>query len=77
MVRGVPAVRARPVAEELKPERRELMLGGPDRLARARRTLDSMSDVMKHLRIVLRITNTWSIRVVPSGVGSITSWNRV
>ena len=38
------------VAAELKPERRELMLGDPDRLARARRTLGSMSDFMKHLK---------------------------
>ena len=38
------------VAEELKPERRELMLGDPERLARARRTLGSMSDFMKHLK---------------------------
>ena len=37
-------------AEELKPERRELMLGDPERLARARRTLGSMSDFMKHLK---------------------------
>ena len=43
------------VVEELKPERRELMLGDPKRLARARRTLGSMSDFMKHLRIVLPI----------------------
>ena len=38
------------VVEELKPERRELMLGDPKRLARARRTLGSMSDFMKHLK---------------------------
>ena len=38
------------VAPELKPERRELMLGDPDRLDRARRTLGSMSDFMKHLK---------------------------
>ena len=38
------------VAAELKPERRELMLGDPDRVARARRTLGSMSDFMKHLK---------------------------
>ena len=37
-------------AEELKPERRELMLGDPERLERARRTLGSMSDFMKHLK---------------------------
>ena len=38
------------VVEELKPERRELMLGDPKRVARARRTLGSMSDFMKHLK---------------------------
>ena len=38
------------VVEALKPERRELMLGDPRRLARARRTLGSMSDFMKHLK---------------------------
>ena len=39
------------VVKDLKPERRKLMLGDPDRVARARRTLGSMSDFMKHLRI--------------------------
>ena len=34
LVRGVPARPAGPVVEELKPERRELMLGDPQRLAR-------------------------------------------
>ena len=43
------------VVEELKPERRELLLGDPKRVARARCTLGSMSDFMKHLRIVLPI----------------------
>ena len=38
------------VVEALKPERRELMLGDPDRLARTRRTLGSMSHFMKHLK---------------------------
>ena len=38
------------VVEALKPERRELMLGDPDRLTRARRTLGSMSDFMKHVK---------------------------
>ena len=38
------------VVEELKPERRELLLDDPKRVARARRTLGSMSDFMKHLR---------------------------
>ncbi|MYD97007.1 MAG: transposase, partial [Gammaproteobacteria bacterium] len=37
------------VAEELKPERRELMLGDPGRVARARATLGSLSHFMKHL----------------------------
>ena len=38
------------VAEALKPERRELMLGDPKRVARARCTLGSMSHFMKHLK---------------------------
>ena len=38
------------VVEELKPERRELMLGDPNRVARARCTLGSMSHFMKHLK---------------------------
>ena len=38
------------VVEELKPERRELMLGDPKRVARARSTLGSMSHFMKHLK---------------------------
>ena len=38
------------VLEELKPERRELLLDDPKRVARARRTLGSMSDFMKHLK---------------------------
>ena len=38
------------VVEELKPERRELMLGDPKRVARARCTLGSMSHFMKHLK---------------------------
>lgn len=37
------------VEPQRKPELRELMLGDPDRIARARRTLGSMSDFMKHL----------------------------
>ena len=37
------------VVEALKPERRALMLDDPNRLARARCTLGSMSDFMKHL----------------------------
>ena len=38
------------VADERKPERRELILDDPRRVARARRTLGSMSDFMKHLK---------------------------
>jgi len=38
------------VAEELKAERQELMLGDRDRLERARRTLGSLSGFMKHLK---------------------------
>ncbi len=38
------------VVEELKPERRELMLGDPNRVAAARRTLGSLSGFMKHLK---------------------------
>ena len=38
------------VVEALKPERRELLLGDPLRLARARDTLGSMSHFMKHLK---------------------------
>ena len=38
------------VVEERKPEARELLLGDPRRLFRARRTLGSLSDFMKHLK---------------------------
>ena len=38
------------VLEERKPEARELLLGDPDRLFRARCTLGSLSDFMKHLK---------------------------
>ena len=38
------------VVEELKPELRELMLGDAERMARARRSLGSLSDFMKHLK---------------------------
>ena len=37
-------------AEERKPEARELLLGDPERLVRARCTLGSLSGFMKHLR---------------------------
>ena len=36
--------------EQCKAEKRELMLGDPNRLARARRTLGSLSAFMKHLK---------------------------
>ncbi len=39
------------VLEQRKPEARELLLGDPERLFRARCTLGSLSDFMKHLRI--------------------------
>ena len=42
------------VVEERKPEARELLLGDPDRLFRARCTLGSLSAFMKHLRIAAR-----------------------
>ena len=38
------------VVEALKPERRELLLDDPGRVARARGTLGSMSHFMKHLK---------------------------
>ena len=38
------------IVEERKPELRELMLGDPNRVAAARRTLGSLSDFMKHLK---------------------------
>ena len=37
-------------AEERKPEVRELMLGDPERIEKARRTLGSLSSFMKHLK---------------------------
>ena len=49
-VEAFPPTERGAVVEELKPERRELLLGDPKRLARARRTLGSMSDFMKHLK---------------------------
>ena len=45
-----PPVQAGQVVEELKPERRELMLGDPARVARARANLGSLSNFMKHLK---------------------------
>ena len=38
------------VVQERKPEVRELMLGDPERLERARKTLGSLSSFMKHLK---------------------------
>ena len=38
------------MVEELKPERRELMLDNPDCVAGARATLGSLSHFMKHLK---------------------------
>jgi len=51
------------VAVELKPERRELMLGDPKRVARARCTLGSMSHFMKHLA-----QETGAVGVDPRGL---------
>ena len=48
------------VVEERKPEARELLLGNPGRLFRARRTLGSLSDFMKHLRITSLTWTLWS-----------------
>lgn len=50
LVRGVLADRHGAVVQERNPELRELMLGDPERIARARRTLGSLSDFMKHLK---------------------------
>ena len=44
-----PTERGKPVPER-KAEARELLLGDPERLARARRTLGSLSAFMKHLK---------------------------
>ena len=44
--------KAHGAAAARKAEAHALLLGDPDRLARARRTLGSLSDFMKHLRIV-------------------------
>ena len=52
-----PPTAAGEVVEELKPERRELMLGDPDRVARARATLGSMSHFMKHKQPIARRAN--------------------
>ena len=50
-VEAFPPTERGEVVEELKPERRELILDDPGRVARARCTLGSMSHFMKHLRI--------------------------
>ena len=49
-VDAFPPTKRGKVLEERKPEARELLLGSPDRLLRARRTLGSLSDFMKHLK---------------------------
>ena len=41
---------ARKIWERRKADRRELLLSSPDRLARARRSLGSLSEYMKHLK---------------------------
>ena len=51
-VDAFPPTKKGKVLEERKPEARELLLGSPNRLLRARRTLGSLSDFMKHLRIM-------------------------
>lgn len=49
-VEAFPPTRRGAVAEELKAEAQELLLGDPERLARARRTLGSLSCFMQHLK---------------------------
>ena len=49
-VDAFPPTRKGEVLEERKPEARELLLGDPDRLFRARCTLGSLSAFMKHLK---------------------------
>ena len=49
-VDAFPPTKKGKVLEERKPEARELLLGSPNRLLRARRTLGSLSDFMKHLK---------------------------
>ena len=49
-VDAFPPTKKGKVLEERKPEARELLLGSPKRLLRARRTLGSLSDFMKHLK---------------------------
>jgi len=49
-VDAFPPTKKGKVIEERKPEARELLLGNPDRLMKARRTLGSLSDFMKHLK---------------------------
>lgn len=50
-VEAFPPVEHGKVVEERKAEKREMLLGDPDRLERLRRTLGSLSAFMKHLRI--------------------------
>ena len=49
-VDAFPPTKKGKVLEDRKPEARELLLGSPNRLLRARRTLGSLSDFMKHLK---------------------------
>ena len=49
-VEAFPPTERGAVVEERKAEARELLLGDPDRLARARRTLGSLSCFMQHLK---------------------------
>ena len=50
-VEAFPPVAHGKVVEERKAEKREMLLGDPDRLERLRRTLGSLSAFMKHLQI--------------------------
>ena len=49
-VEAFPPVEHGKVVEERKAEKQEMLLGDPDRLARLRRTLGSLSAFMKHLK---------------------------
>lgn len=49
-VEAFPPVEHGKVVEERKAEKREMLLGDPDRLERLRRTLGSLSAFMKHLK---------------------------
>ena len=49
-VDAFPPTKKGKILEERKPVARKLLLGNPNRLMRARRTLGSLSDFMKHLK---------------------------